>query len=52
MNEQIINIDNIKQFTDQCFDKDNDKAAKIVSRSYIQVYIYCLNGKSASLVMS
>ncbi|HGJ64765.1 TPA: hypothetical protein ENS27_05165 [bacterium] len=30
MNEQIINIDNIKQFTDQCFDKDNDKAAKIV----------------------
>ena len=30
MNEQIINIDNIKQFTDQCFDKENDKAAKIV----------------------
>jgi hypothetical protein len=30
MNEQIIDIDNIKQFTDQCFDKDNDKAARIV----------------------
>jgi len=30
MNEQIINIDNIKQFTDQCFDRDNDKAARIV----------------------
>ena len=30
MNEQIINIDNIKQFTDQCFDKENDKVAKIV----------------------
>lgn len=30
MNEQIINIDNIKQFTDQCFDRDNDKATRIV----------------------
>jgi len=30
MNEQIITKDNIKQFTDQCFDKDNDKAARIV----------------------
>jgi hypothetical protein len=30
MNEQIMDIDNIKQFTDQCFDKDNDKAARIV----------------------
>lgn len=25
MNEQIANIDNIKRFTDQCFDRDNDK---------------------------
>jgi hypothetical protein len=30
MNEQIITKDNIKQFTDQCFDKENDKAARIV----------------------
>ena len=30
MNEQIITIDNIKKFTDQCFDRDNDKAARIV----------------------
>jgi len=30
MNEQIINIDNIRQFTDQCFDKENDRVAKIV----------------------
>lgn len=30
MNEQIITINNIKQFTDQCFDRDNDKAARIV----------------------
>jgi hypothetical protein len=30
MNEQIINIDNIKQFTDQCFDRKNDKAVQIV----------------------
>ena len=29
MNEQITNIDNIKKFTDQCFDRDNDKAARI-----------------------
>ena len=26
MNEQTITIDNIKIFTDQCFDRDNDKA--------------------------
>ena len=30
MNEQIITIDNIKKFTDQCFDRNNDKAARIV----------------------
>jgi len=30
MNEQIIIIDNIKPFTDQCFDRENDKAAHIV----------------------
>jgi len=30
MNEQVITKDNIKKFTDQCFDKDNDKAASIV----------------------
>ena len=30
MNEQITNIDNIKRFTDQCLDKENDKAAHIV----------------------
>ena len=30
MNEQITNIDNIKMFTGQCFDRDNDKAARIV----------------------
>ena len=30
MNEQIININNIKQFIDQCFDRDSDKAASIV----------------------
>jgi len=30
MNEQIITIDNIEKFTDQCFDRDNDKAACIV----------------------
>ncbi len=30
MNEQITSIDNIKKFTDQCFDRDNDKAACIV----------------------
>jgi hypothetical protein len=30
MNEQITNIDNIKPFTDQCFDRENDKAARIV----------------------
>ncbi len=27
---KIITKDNIKQFTDQCFDKDTDKAAEIV----------------------
>jgi hypothetical protein len=30
MNEQITNIDNIKRFTDQCFDSENDKAARII----------------------
>jgi len=30
MNKQIININNIKRFTDQCFDKDSNKAAKII----------------------
>jgi hypothetical protein len=30
MNEQVTDINNIKRFTDQCFDKDNDKAASIV----------------------
>ena len=30
MNEQIINIDNIKPFTDQCFDRDNDIATRII----------------------
>jgi hypothetical protein len=30
MNEQVITEDNIKKFTDQCFDKDNDKSASIV----------------------
>lgn len=30
MNEQIVTKDNIKQFTDQCFDRENDKAARIV----------------------
>lgn len=30
MNEQVTNINNIKRFTDQCFDKDNDKVASIV----------------------
>jgi hypothetical protein len=30
MNERIININNIKAFTDQCFDKENDKASRIV----------------------
>jgi hypothetical protein len=30
MNEQVITKDNIKKFTDQCFDKDNDKSASIV----------------------
>jgi len=30
MNKNIITLYNIKRFTDQCFDKDNDKSAKIV----------------------
>jgi hypothetical protein len=30
MNEDVTTIDNIKQFTDQCFDKENDKTARIV----------------------
>ena len=30
MNEHIINIDNIKKFTDQCFDRDNDIATRII----------------------
>jgi len=30
MNKQIININNIKPFIDQCFDRDSDKAARII----------------------
>ena len=30
MNENVTTIDNIKKFTDQCFDRDNDKSARIV----------------------
>ena len=30
MNEQILTIDNIKMLLDQYFDKENDKAARIV----------------------
>ena len=30
MNEHIINIDNIKKFTNQCFDRDNDIATRII----------------------
>ena len=30
MNEHITTINNIKKFTDQCFDRDNDKATRIV----------------------
>ena len=30
MNEDVTTIDNIKKFTDQCFDRDNDKSARIV----------------------
>jgi len=30
MNEDVTNINNIKKFTDQCFDRDNDKSARIV----------------------
>jgi len=30
MNEHITTIDNIKKFTDQCFDRDNDIATRII----------------------
>lgn len=30
MNEEITTKDNIKRFTDQCFDKENDKATRII----------------------
>lgn len=30
MNNQSVSIDNIKQFTDQCFDRDSGKAARII----------------------
>jgi hypothetical protein len=30
MNEDVTIINNIKKFTDQCFDRDNDKSARIV----------------------
>jgi hypothetical protein len=30
MNDDVTTIDNIKKFTDQCFDRDNNKSARIV----------------------
>ena len=30
MNKNVITLYNIKKFTDQCFDKDNDKVASII----------------------
>ena len=30
MNNQSVSIDNIKRFTDQCFDRDTEKAAVII----------------------
>ena len=30
MNRDNATIDNIKQFTDQCFDRDSEKAASII----------------------
>ena len=30
MNNQHVSIDNIKEFTDQCFDRDTEKAAIII----------------------
>jgi hypothetical protein len=30
MNEHVTTIDNIKKFTDQCFDRDNDIATRII----------------------
>jgi hypothetical protein len=30
MNKNVITLYNIKRFTSQCFDKDNDKVASII----------------------
>ncbi|HGJ64506.1 TPA: hypothetical protein ENS27_03855 [bacterium] len=30
MNKNVITLYNIKRFTNQCFDKDNDKVASII----------------------